>query len=46
MSESTTLGRLAWRVVQRLETHHPDLAARLGCYVLIVVNKSKSADAA
>lgn len=46
MSESTTLGRLAWRVVQRLETHHPDLAARLGCYVLIVVNKSKSDDAA
>ena len=45
MSESTTFGRLAWRAIRRLETHHVDLAARLGCYVLIVVNKSKSGDA-
>jgi len=28
-----------WRVIQWLETHHADLAARLGCYVLIVVDK-------
>jgi SAM-dependent methyltransferase len=42
MSETTTLGRLVWRAVQWLETHHANLAARLGCYVLIVVSKSKS----
>jgi SAM-dependent methyltransferase len=42
VSETTTLGRLAWRAVRRLETHHADLAARLGCYVLIVVSKTKS----
>ena len=35
VSEVTKLGRLAWRAIQRLETHHADLAARLGCYVLI-----------
>jgi len=40
ISESTTFGRLAWRAVRRLETHHVDLAARLGCYVLIEVSKS------
>jgi SAM-dependent methyltransferase len=45
MSESTTFGLLAWRAIRRLETHHVDLAARLGCYVLIVVNKSKPDDA-
>jgi ubiquinone/menaquinone biosynthesis C-methylase UbiE len=39
MSEVTKLGRLAWRAVQWLETHHTDLAARLGCYVLIVVRR-------
>jgi hypothetical protein len=42
VSETTTLGRMAWRAIRRLETHHPNLAARLGCYVLIVVSKSKS----
>ena len=42
VSEVTKLGRLAWRAIQWLETHHADLAARLGCYVLIVVSKSKS----
>ena len=40
VSETTTLGRLAWRAVQRLEMRHPALAARVGCYVLIVVDKS------
>jgi SAM-dependent methyltransferase len=42
VSETTAIGRLAWRVIQWLETHHADLAARLGCYVLIVVDKWKS----
>ena len=42
VSETTTLGRMAWQAIRRLETHHPNLAARLGCYVLIVVSKSKS----
>jgi SAM-dependent methyltransferase len=41
LSETTSLGRMVWRAIQRLETRHPDLAARLGCYVLIVVDKSK-----
>jgi SAM-dependent methyltransferase len=40
VSEVTKLGRMAWRAVQRLEKYHPVLAARLGCYVLIVVTKS------
>jgi SAM-dependent methyltransferase len=39
ISETTSFGRMAWRAVQRLETNHADLAARLGCYVLIVVDK-------
>lgn len=41
VSESSTLGGLAWRIVRRVETHHSDLGARLGCYVLIVVRKPK-----
>lgn len=41
ISKSTSFGRMAWRAVQWLETHHADVAARLGCYVLIVVDKSK-----
>jgi SAM-dependent methyltransferase len=40
VSETTTVGNLAWRAVRWLETHHADVAARLGCYVLTVVNKS------
>jgi ubiquinone/menaquinone biosynthesis C-methylase UbiE len=40
--ETTALGRIAWRAVRRLETHHVDVAARLGCYVLIVVDKSEA----
>jgi hypothetical protein len=40
----TKLGRMAWRAVQWLETHHPILAARSGCYVLIVASKLKSAE--
>jgi SAM-dependent methyltransferase len=41
VSETTALGSLVWRVIQRLEAQHAVLTARLGCYVLIVVNKSK-----
>jgi len=40
--ETTALGRITWRAVQWLETHHADVAARLGCYVLIVVDKSEA----
>jgi len=43
ISEATVLGRMAWRSVRWLETHHPDVASRLGCYVLIVVDKSETA---
>ena len=42
VSEQTMIGRFAWRAIQSLETHHSDRAARLGCYVLIVVSKTKS----
>jgi ubiquinone/menaquinone biosynthesis C-methylase UbiE len=42
VSETSAIGRLAWRAIQWLEMHHADLAGRLGCYVLIVVDKSKS----
>jgi ubiquinone/menaquinone biosynthesis C-methylase UbiE len=44
VSEVTKLGRMAWRAVQWLETHHAVLATRLGCYVLIVASKLKSAE--
>jgi len=39
VSEQSMFGRAAWKVVQYFETRHPQVAARLGCYVLIVVNK-------
>jgi SAM-dependent methyltransferase len=39
ISENAIIGRLAWRAIHWLETHHPDSAARLGCYVQIVVTK-------
>jgi SAM-dependent methyltransferase len=42
VSEHTMIGRFAWRAIQWLETHHSDRAKWLGCYVLIVVNKTKS----
>jgi SAM-dependent methyltransferase len=42
VSERTTLGVLAWRGIERLETRHRGLAARLGCYVLVVATKSAS----
>jgi SAM-dependent methyltransferase len=42
VSEHTIIGQVAWRVIQWLETHHSDRAAWLGCYVLIVVSKTKS----
>ena len=41
ISETTMLGNLAWRALEWLEARHASLAARLGCYVLIVVNKSE-----
>ena len=37
--ENAMIGRVAWPAIQWLETHHSDHAARLGCYVLIVVTK-------
>jgi hypothetical protein len=39
VSEHAALGRLAWRAIQWLETHHPGMAARLGFLVVIVVSK-------
>lgn len=42
VSEHTRIGRLVWRAIHRLETHHADLATRLGCYVLVVVDKAKA----
>ena len=41
VSENAMIGRVAWRAIQWLETHHSDRAARLGCYVLIVVTKRR-----
>jgi len=40
-SEDTAIGRLMWQGIQRLETHHANLTARLGCYILFVVTKPK-----
>ena len=40
VSETSVLGRRLWQGIRWLETRHPDLAAYLGCYVLIVVTKS------
>ena len=45
ISETTSVGHLVWRTIQHLETHHSALAARLGCYVLIIVDKSNSQQA-
>jgi hypothetical protein len=42
VSEYTMIGRFAWRAIQWLETHHSHRATWLGCYVVIVVNKTKS----
>jgi SAM-dependent methyltransferase len=39
ISENSVIGRVVWPAIQWLETHHSDRAARLGCYVLIVVSK-------
>jgi hypothetical protein len=39
ISENGLIGRIAWSAIQWLETHHSDRAARLGCYVQIVVTK-------
>jgi ubiquinone/menaquinone biosynthesis C-methylase UbiE len=45
VSEHTLMGRLAWRGIQWLETHHTDIAARLGFLAVIVVNKTKAENA-
>lgn len=41
VSETNPLGRLIWRTVELLESNRSEFAARLGCYTLIVVRKSK-----
>jgi hypothetical protein len=38
--EDTTLAQWAWRALQWIETNHPKTAARLGCYVTILVQRS------
>ena len=43
VSETGPFGRLMWRAIELLEAHHNKLAARLGCYVLIVVRKAGAA---
>jgi SAM-dependent methyltransferase len=40
VSETSALGRCLWQCIRWMEKQHPDLAAHLGCYVLIVVKKS------
>lgn len=45
VSETATFGRLAWRLIHWLETDHADAAAQLGCYVVILVDKSEQAAA-
>jgi SAM-dependent methyltransferase len=40
VSEDTKLARWAWRTLQWIETNHPKTAARLGCYVIILVQRS------
>jgi ubiquinone/menaquinone biosynthesis C-methylase UbiE len=42
VSETTAVGSLIWRVIARLETNHADLATRLGCYVIIIVDKRRT----
>lgn len=42
VSEYTMIGRFAWHIIEWLETRHSDRATRLGCYVVIVVDKTKS----
>jgi SAM-dependent methyltransferase len=42
--ETTWLGRAIWRAVQWAEARHPDLVARLGCYVMITVIKKSEGD--
>jgi ubiquinone/menaquinone biosynthesis C-methylase UbiE len=43
VSETTAVGSLIWRAIGRLETNHADLATRLGCYVIIIVDKRRNA---
>lgn len=46
LTEESGIGRIAWKLMRRIETHHPRLAARLGCYVTIAVRKHAAAIAA
>jgi ubiquinone/menaquinone biosynthesis C-methylase UbiE len=41
LSEKGFIGLTVWRLIEWLETKHPDVAARLGCYVIITVDKFK-----
>jgi len=40
VSEDTKLTQWAWRALQWIERNHPRTAARLGCYVTILVQRS------
>jgi ubiquinone/menaquinone biosynthesis C-methylase UbiE len=40
VSEDTKLTQWAWRALQWIEMNHPKAAARLGCYVIITVQRS------
>jgi ubiquinone/menaquinone biosynthesis C-methylase UbiE len=39
VTESKGLGRRLWQGLNRLDRRHPDLSARLGCYVTYLVTK-------
>jgi hypothetical protein len=40
VSETSAIGSLIWRAIAWAETDHADIAARLGNYVIIVVDKA------
>ena len=42
VSEATGIGSLVWRAIAWLETKHPNLVARLGNYVIVVVDKKRA----
>jgi ubiquinone/menaquinone biosynthesis C-methylase UbiE len=39
ISENTKLARWTWRALRWIEINHPKIAARLGCYVTILVQR-------
>jgi ubiquinone/menaquinone biosynthesis C-methylase UbiE len=41
VSENSMVGRVLWPAIHWLETNHSDQVVWLGCYVLIVVSKTK-----